>query len=240
MSEGGDGAALPPPIHDEGARRPKGYVEVAAVLLVVFVRPVVEHLLSLSQPPSSQSDVDASAPAWLLAKIPFDVGMAVILLQLLRASGCPIQPRPVVRSEWRRELLLGPALGFGLFFFVFALGFVVHRLGVAGGPTGWDRYLHSFDARVAFSIETLFAAAYEEIAYRAYLQARLSEWMPRAGPFGAVLSAGAFALAHGYSPASSLCVYFFGLLQGLAYAKWRRLPRLVVAHWTFNLLITWL
>jgi membrane protease YdiL (CAAX protease family) len=217
------------------------HLEVVAVLLVIFVWPVVLHLLHLADPPASFAEPETLTPGWLLARIVFEVGMAVILLQLLRASGDASAPRPTPRVEWKRELLLGLALGFGLFFVGFAFAMVAHRLGIPGGASHWVTLLRSADARVLFSFETLFAATYEEIAFRAYLQTRLEEWLPpRSGLLAVVLSAGAFSLTHGYSPAGSLGVYVFGMLQGFAYRKWRRLPRLVVAHAFNNLLITWL
>jgi len=212
---------------------------VIAVLLVIFVRPVALHLVHLSDPTSSLHDPEVT-PGWLLLRIPYAVGMAVLLLLLLRSRSDTIQPRPTPRSEWRRELLLGLALGFGLFFVGHSFQFVLRQLGVPGGVSHWDVALRSFDARVLFSIETLFAATYEEVAYRAYLQSRLEASLPRSGLFAVVLSAGAFSIIHFYSPAGSLGVYLFGMLQGLAYRKWRRLPRLVVAHFFHNLLVTWL
>src|SRR5262249_39202952 len=159
-----------------------------AVLLVIFVRPVALHFLDLTDPTSSLHDPEVT-PGWLLLRIPYEVGMAVILLLLLRSRRDTIQPRPTPRSEWRRELLLGLALGFGLFFVGYAFEIVVHRLGVPGGASRWETLLRGVDARVCFSFETFFAATYEEVAFRAYLQSRLEASMPRSGLFAVVLSA---------------------------------------------------
>jgi membrane protease YdiL (CAAX protease family) len=223
-----------------GRRDRKGLLEFVAVLFVIFVRPVVVHLLHLADPPASFAEPESITPGWLLTRIPFEIGMAVILLQLLRARNGGAPPRPTPRSGWRRELLLGLALGFGQFFAGFSFAFVAHRLGIPGSISRWDTLLRGTDARVLFSIETLFAATYEEVAFRAYLQSRLEEWMPRSELLAIVVSAGAFSLIHGYSPAGSLGVYVFGMLQGFVYRKWRRVPRLVVAHAFHNLLVTWL
>jgi membrane protease YdiL (CAAX protease family) len=223
-----------------GARGWKRHAEVVAVLLVIFAWPVLENLRHLGDPPSHRALEHPGSPWWLLNGIPWEIGMAVLLLRLIAVRPGPVPPRPTPRSEWRRELLLGLALGFGLLFATFAIGFVVLRLGVPGGATEWAAFLKGADARFAFSIETIVSSTYEEVAFRVYLQSRLEEWMPRNGLLAVVVSAGAFALIHGYSPAGSLDVYAFGLLQGLAWRRWRRLPRLVVAHAFSNILRAWL
>jgi len=224
-----------------GARCWTRHFEVVAVLLVIFGVPVVDILLQLGDPRAHGVDANDAPPWWLLARLPFEAGMAVILLQLLRhGRGVEVPPAPTSSPGWKRELLLGLALGFGLFFALFASSIVVRRLGIPGDVSPWDAVLRTNGGRVLFSFETPFAATYEEIAFRAYLQTRLTEWMPRSRLLAVVLAAGAFSLTHGYSPAGSLCVYLFGMLQGFAYLRWRRLPRLVVAHAFTNVLMTWL
>jgi membrane protease YdiL (CAAX protease family) len=85
-------------------------------------------------------------------------------------------------------------------------------------------------------LESFFAAAYEEVVFRAYLIARLSLVLRR--PAWAVLLAAAlFALAHGYPPNSTLTVFVFGVVYGFVYLWSRSLPRLVFAHWIYNLAV---
>ncbi|HET6163834.1 MAG TPA: CPBP family intramembrane glutamic endopeptidase, partial [Planctomycetota bacterium] len=215
------------------------HLDLVAVVLVIFVRPLAAHLLNLFEPPGTQPGPDPYSPRELLGRIPFDLGMAVILLLLLRSSGSAVQPRPTPRSEWTRELLLGLALGFGLFFAVYACSYVAIRLGIPGNDSAWLPLRQRSDSRIAFTIAALFSSTYEEVAFRAFLQARLQDALPRARFLPVILSAAAFSLAHGYSPLASIGIYLFGLLTGLAYRRWRRIPRLVVAHWFFNALTVW-
>jgi membrane protease YdiL (CAAX protease family) len=113
-------------------------------------------------------------------------------------------------------------------------------LGIPGDDgSAWLPLRQRSDSRIAFTIAALFSSTYEEVAFRAYLQARLQEWMPRARFLPVLLSAGAFSLAHGYSPLASIGVYVTGLLLGFAYRRWRRIPRLAVAHWFFNVMTVW-
>jgi membrane protease YdiL (CAAX protease family) len=240
VSEPSEPQAVPQRAPDGGgARRWTRHVDVVAVLLVIFVRPLAAHLLRLFEPSGSQPWPDPYSPHELLARIPFDFGMAVILLLLLRSNGSTVQPRPTTLYEWKRELLLGAALGFGLFFAVFACSYVAFRFGIPGGDSAWLPLRERSDSRIAFTIAALFSSTYEEIAFRVYLQTRLQDWMPRARFLPVLLSAAAFSLAHGYSPLASIGVYVFGLLLGFAYRRWRRIPRLAVAHWFFNVLTVW-
>lgn len=242
MSEPSEPQVEPQRAPDGGrTRRWTRHLDVVAILLVIFVQPFGVHLLRLFEPPGRQPWPDPYSPHELLARIPFDLGMAVLLLLLLRSSGSTVQPRPTTLYEWKRELLLGLALGLGLYFAAFACSYVAIHLGIPGddGST-WLPLRQRSDARIAFTIAALFSSTYEEVAFWAYLQARLQEWLPRARFLPVVLSAGAFSLSHGYSPLASICVYVSGLLLGFAYRRWRRIPRLAVAHWLFNVMTVWL
>lgn len=222
-----------------GARRWTRHLDLVAVLLVIFGWPVAMHLLQLFAPPSDLEGRGPYLPHELLSHIPFDLGMTVILLLLLRASGSTVQPRPTPLLEWKRELLLGLALGFGLYFAVFASSYVAFLFGIPGGDSAWLPLRQRSDSRIAFTILALFSSTYEEVAFRAYLQARLQDVLPRARFLPVILAAAAFSLAHGYSPLGSIGIYVYGLLAGFAYRKWRRIPRLAVAHWFFNVLTVW-
>jgi len=52
-----------------------------------------------------------------------------------------------------------------------------------------------------------------------------------------LLAAALFALTHGYPPRSTLTVFAFGVLYGFVYLSTRSLPRLVIAHWIYNLAV---
>ena len=79
----------------------------------------------------------------------------------------------------------------------------------------------------------LFALA-EELLFRAYLWARLTQLTRR--PFLAlVYSSALFASYHVYDPLDTLSVFLFGALMCLVYARSRSLWRVTLAHWMFNL-----
>jgi membrane protease YdiL (CAAX protease family) len=54
---------------------------------------------------------------------------------------------------------------------------------------------------------------------------------------GVLLAAALFAIPHGYPPNSTLTVFAFGVVLGWVYLRSRSLPRLVIAHWIFNLAV---
>ena len=82
----------------------------------------------------------------------------------------------------------------------------------------------------------LLAAFFEEVLFRAYLWARLTQLTRR--PFLAVaLSSALFSIYHAYDPLDSVSLFLFGALLGIIYAKSRSLWRIALAHWMFNLVL---
>jgi membrane protease YdiL (CAAX protease family) len=77
----------------------------------------------------------------------------------------------------------------------------------------------------------------EEALYRAYLWNRLTE-LSRRPVLSIVACSALFAISHGYPLAGTLHVFFGGLVLGWMYSARRSLWPLVLAHWTYNLLVT--
>ena len=150
-----------------------------------------------------------------------------------------LTPLPRALPPWALEIFAGGML--------FLLGWILDRviadlleqMGVRDGPdfeARWATFFRQTGLATAFRLESFFAATYEEVVFRAYLIARLSLVLRR--PAWAVLLAAAlFALTHGYPPNSTLTVFVFGVVYGFVYLSSRSIPRLVVAHWIYNLAV---
>jgi len=88
-----------------------------------------------------------------------------------------------------------------------------------------------------FFLASFFGAAYEEVVFRAYLLSRLGPLLGKRHAWGVLAAAALFALIHGYPLGSTLAVLANGVVYGLVYISSRSLPRLVVAHWLYNLAV---
>jgi membrane protease YdiL (CAAX protease family) len=95
--------------------------------------------------------------------------------------------------------------------------------------------LTSFKMVAVYGITWAFAIAYEEVLFRAYLQSKLESLLGET-ILPILISAAIFAAAHGYPPRGALHVFTFGVLFGVIYRLTSRLPRLVLAHWMWDLL----
>jgi membrane protease YdiL (CAAX protease family) len=223
------------PSAENDGRRPRfETLELVAVLLVACASPIFWNALR-------ERDRLPSRPGQLLAAIPWYAGLTLVIWILLRRRQTALSPTPLPRAlpPWAREIFAGGML--------FLLGWILDRviadllgqLGVLDGPdleARWASFFRQTGLATVFRLESFFAAAYEEVVFRAYLIARLSLVLRR--PAWAVLLAAAlFALAHGYPPNSTLTVFVFGVVYGFVYLWSRSLPRLVFAHWIYNLAV---
>lgn len=219
----------------EGGRRPRTFetLELVGVLLVTSVYPIVSDLLGGPGPPIERR--------WLIADIPRFAGLTLIVWTLLRRGRQgPLAPMPMPRSagQWGREVVGGVLLFIVLYVVVQPL--LLHglyRVGVPDIPSRWPSFLRQPGVAAVFSLQTFFAAAYEEVVFRAYLISRLSLMLGKSHAWAVLAAAVLFALMHGYPLGATLSVFADGIGYGLVYASSRSLPRLVGAHWLYNLAV---
>jgi membrane protease YdiL (CAAX protease family) len=112
---------------------------------------------------------------------------------------------------------------------------LLRAMGVRSGPTRWDAFFRQPGVATVFSITAFVAAAYEEVVFRAYLISRLSRTFGERTWWAVLASAVLFAFLHRYPLRPALLVLAYGAFCGVVYARSRSLPRLVVAHWLFNI-----
>lgn len=179
-------------------------------------------------------DVPRNAGSSLSGEIASSVyylAFAGLALFLLWQRAGTLEPAGLAKLTWWRELLYGAAIVVA----TFAIGLLTTALASGLGLPEWASDLPEGQAHGAFyPVFLLVAAFYEEALSRAYLITRFRELLGRPAPAVAA-SAVLFALAHAASPARTLALFGSGLLWGWIFVSARRLPRLVLAHWVWNL-----
>lgn len=209
-------------------------LELVAVVLVTCASPIFWNVLR-------DRDRLPSGPGQLLASIPWHAGLTLVIWILLRRRQTAFSPMPLPRAlpPWALEIFAGGMLFLLGWIFDRVIADLLEQMGVRDGPdfeARWATFFRQTGLATAFRLESFFAATYEEVVFRAYLIARLSLVLRR--PAWAVLLAAAlFALTHGYPPNSTLTVFVFGVVYGFVYLSSRSIPRLVVAHWIYNLAV---
>jgi membrane protease YdiL (CAAX protease family) len=223
-----------PSVENEGARRRFEAIELVAVVLLTCASPIFWNVLR-------DRDRLPRGPGELLADIPWYVGLTLVISILLRRRPAALSPSPLPRtwSSWAREIFAGGMLFLGAWILDPVIAELLRQMGVLDDPgldARWGSFFRQTGLAGVYRFESFFAAAYEETVFRAYLIARLSLFLGR--PAWAVLLAAAlFALSHGYPPNSTLTIFVFGVVFGLVYLSSRSLPRLVLAHWIYNLAV---
>ena len=128
---------------------------------------------------------------------------------------------------WTTALLAGMGTATDL-----ALGLLSESAGLSPHWTEWfDEDLAWGGPLVATTSllgTVVFAPVFEEIVFRGLLYATLRRWL--AWPFAAALSAGIFAVAHGYGAAGFGSVFISGMLWAIAYERTGSLVPNTAAH----------
>jgi membrane protease YdiL (CAAX protease family) len=220
----------------EDGPRPRAFemLELVGVLLFAFVYPVVAGLVSKpDEPPIGPRELAAGTFGF--------VGLTLIVWMLLkRGRQGPLAPMPMPRSaaQWGREVLVGVLLFLALYVVLQpVLANLLDRAGVPDVRSREAAFFRQPGMAPIFFLASFFGAAYEEIVFRAYLLSRLGLVLRKRHGWGVLAAAALFALMHGYPLGSTLMVFANGLIFGLVYVSSRSLPRLVVAHWLYNLAV---
>lgn len=212
-------------------RRKALWLETGAVVGAAAGPDIVFALLGAE--PDGGAYVAADFYVAALAKL----GWVVLLVLLLQRDADFDWRLPGSLREWAKEIAAGLFLLAATWYFSRRIGVVAGALGAEAHPSFWTEVAKhpsvAFAARVTMPLYVLW----EELLFRIYLQARLSELLGGRPFLVILLSAGLFAEAHGYAPRHAWAVFAFGAILGASYLMNRRIPRLVFAHVATNLLI---
>lgn len=228
-SEGGDDQTRTPVF--KGATR-KLVFEFVIVLLLLVAPSVVSGVSYLISPwessPRSLSG-EVYGVMWNLGAIGLLFYFACGHGQNLRVLGL----RP---TRWWKELTWGVLILWAVWFSSNYAGVISLLVGLPLPPEG-DAVVEPVSALTAILPVTLLVNAFfEEILFRAYLWNWLTHFTSRP-VVSLFLCAGLFALGHTGSPAVLLGHFIFGLILGVFFWAGRSVPRVVLAHWAFNLAV---
>ena len=212
-----------------------GWCELTGVLLLTFVNQVVKIWIRGNWGTYRTAPIDIAA---LLATIPRYLGISLVLWILIRRDRSIAQPIALRDCNWFYEF------GFAILIMGANLWLVrfVGRVVAIDGLTDQRSapYLISGTALwAAQAVRWFFSSTYEELLFRAYLQPIIQS-LTGSAALGIVISAFIFAVGHGYPFGATLQVVAMGLLFGAIYHFNRRVPRLVLGHWMYNLLVAYL
>ena len=163
----------------------------------------------------------------------FYIGFAALLLFLIWQRAGSLEPAGLARLQWSRELLYGVVILAATVCVYFITFTVASMAGLQSWPSDGPS---PAGPGVFYPVLLLAAAFHEEVLFRGYLIGHFETLAGRAAP-AVLLSSLLFALGHVASPARSLELFGAGLLWGAVFASTRRLPRLVLAHWAWNLAV---
>jgi membrane protease YdiL (CAAX protease family) len=183
-------------------------------------------------PPAGGHTTAAAVTAYHLGFALRDVAFAALILYLIWRSAGSLEPAGILRLHWWKELLTAGAILLASAIAALMAGLLAHaaHLPIWASDSMGETRGH------LVSIYVFMSALAEELIFRAYLITRLEQLLGRTG-WAVLVSATLFAASHVSSPARSLMLLFMGFLWGGVFATWRRLPRLVLAHWAWNLLL---
>ncbi len=202
-------------------------VELLVVLGLTWVPVVAAGIQRALAPPGSLRGL---SPATTLLSLGF-VGLLVYLIWRDRGSLASLGVTQVV---WWREIAFAVVLVVAAPL-LFVLANVLARW-IDLPSWSRDSTTSALVHRGPFTAVALLIGVSAEELQRAYVIIRLGDLGARPA-VGVFTSALIFTIAHVYSPAGSLPVFFFGLLFGSAFSATRRLPRLLLAHWVTDLIV---
>jgi len=235
-----ESSELPPPGPDPRLAVPRSddrrgaALELGAVLLVLVLPSILSGLHATWtrwEPPPW--DLWHEAYGLLM-----NLGILALVLTLLRREG-PARALGAGRTRVLPEL----AWALGLVVAAVVSLLLAELVGLRLGLPSWDARRVVPPPGGAFfwfglPVSFLMVSLAEEVLFRGYAWIRLVQVTGRPW-ISACVSALIFALAHGYDWAGTLGVFLIGLAASASFLRHRRLWRLVLAHWAFDLWICW-
>ena len=180
-------------------------------------------------PPAGAADI------WMVSTILFEVAIAVLILYLLWRTTGSHEAAGLAEIRWWREVAWGAAIVATAAILVP----VAHGVADAIHLPRWTSDVPPEESGTPLTaIYFLTGALVEETVFRAYLIPRLEQLWRRRG-WAVIASALLFALYHLPSPARALELFVVGVFLGTAFLYGRRLPRLVLGHWAWNLMMVY-
>ncbi len=224
-----------PPLRSEalgGERRKRILLEFSIVLSLLWLPGLAAGIWDLGDPAPARIQSLADV-LWNSAE---GVSLLALLFYLAWLDGDWRRRFGLERPRIVREILWGLTVWVVMTLVSALMILITNRLGPESQP----------DSRLDFTPAALWIAPLylliwawvEEVYFRAYLWNRLTE-LTRRPMLSIAISAVLFSAVHVYPLHASLSLFFWGALLGWIFAWRRSLWSLVLAHWLFNLAITY-
>lgn len=164
-----------------------------------------------------------------------EVGTCLLVIHLVRRDRGSLVELGLRKMDVFDELLWGMGIAIALVIAgIWAWPRIVDVVGVAAVLSETHDVRRETLSHWAIPILCLVGSSSEELLFRGYFNLRLMDLTSR--PFVSALTASAlFALMHGSGVAGSLYSFAFGLALAALFHRSRSLPRLMLAHYLFNL-----
>ena len=215
-------------VRQQFSSRRYDWIELVAVVLATCGYGIVASRLV-----DRNDFLDPSLTSFL-TYLPRYLGWSILLWLFVRRDNQVRQPALIKQCRWYVEIfyaLLILLASWVLWFVVADLAWSM-RL-----PFGKPPVYVEITTAAAWAIVTakwFIAAIYEETLFRVYFVSKF-ESLLGSSALAIIISAALFTAVHGYAPGPSLDLFFGGLMFGAIYKFSRRIPRLVLAHWMYNL-----
>ena len=142
-------------------------------------------------------------------------------------------------TRWWIELIWAFVLYCALWLSSLCVTSLAKKAGWEPGPKNSPEETAAGSYAALLPVFLIVSALFEEILLRGYLWNRIEQFSRR--PAVALLSTSLlFAAYHPYSMLQVLEIFVFGLVLGVFYWHGRSLPRLVLAHFAYNIAIFYL
>lgn len=201
-------------------------VEFLVVLSLTWLPIVGANVLSLNLPDLRSLKSELYGLLW-------NVGMIALILFVVWRNGESFRRLALRRTRWWAEILWAFLIYCADWLVVIGILFILSP-SVDGPPVAPPSGVYG----VLLPIFLLVSAATEELLFRGYLWDRIQRW-GRRGWLTLLLTALMFTVMHPYDLQGLLFIFEAGLVLGFFRMWGRSLPRLIMAHFAFNLAVTY-
>jgi membrane protease YdiL (CAAX protease family) len=164
-----------------------------------------------------------------------EIGTCLLVIHLVRRDRGSLVGLGLRKTDVIDELLWGIGIALALIIgAIWAWPRIVDVVGIATVLSETHEVRRETLSHWAMPFLCLLGSVSEELLFRGYFNLRLMDLTSR--PLVSALTASAlFALMHGHGVAGSLYSFAFGLALAALFHRRRSLPRLMLAHYLFNL-----
>jgi membrane protease YdiL (CAAX protease family) len=215
-------------------RPPGGHYHLLEFLAIFFALFAAELLLRATADWVVEGEYTVLE---LIATAIRDLGFCLLVWVLLTRDQ-PFDWRlPRAAVQWVQEFGWALLLILAIFGCNYILSLLIFPLDLESAPTRWANPLGNPAALATFCLFTPIVGLGEELLFRVYVQTRLTQILRGRNILPVLLGTVLFAALHNYALAGTLRVAVIGLVLGVSYQANRKIPRLVVAHTLWNLMV---